>query len=785
MLIQLFDFQSNAAKQIADRFAMYSSSPLVDPFGKPIMFFQTLHSITASGKTAILADAVNRMQVICPEKPIVMWISARKVVVEQTFSNLNKSGKYNHLLGDSEFDSICNFDQRVVSDENNTIVYFATAGSFTQKDKEEGDRLIYRSNIDSMGSSIWESLKERRLSNGNRRPLIVVYDEGHNLSDLQFKILLDLEPQAFITSSATMRFKSETLETKVLSTLRNGGWTDDHLITTVSSKDVVEAGLIKSEIVFGGYQTPMKEAIDDMLVDFYQAETEIKRLSLSNLPKAIYVTDTNVQSDNRLKADDPKVPFDNRKSPSILMWKYLTRVKGIDPSEIVVYANLNVDKEYPLPPEFVLLRGGKNDFEQFKKGSYRHIIFNKTLVEGWDDPYVYFGYIDKTMGSTVEVTQVVGRLLRQPGARRYESNMLNTAHFYVRVDGQGVFKREVDTLINEFSDIGVDVNDDSNIPIITFTKSSNTERPRTLKPNKKMYIPRVAVEQSTAYSIIEDEIKKFTTYYKDSTDTKSKGFRTLFSLNLADGETREKSDTKQQNNMVSARWVLQSEIRRIYSDALSATDSSHVKFDVPIAFGSNAYEHVQKLAKEIVEIYQTKATLFTNDPGVEPCIVGDQTINKESAIYFNNSLHACYDRLNKLEIAFAKEIDKTGLSWARNPSRSGFGIPLITQQITRKFYPDFIVWKDDVVYVLETKGEHLLNDALNTKLLQINTPGGKMQLYVRLISKGKWHWKGKAVQETNEGYTVWSLKNSFGNDGIVQATYVSDIENAVAVSLDL
>ncbi len=69
------------------------------------------------------------------------------------------------------------------------------------------------------------------------------------------------------------------------------------------------------------------------------------------------------------------------------------------------------------------------------------IIFNLALQEGWDDPACAFAYIDKSMGSTVQVEQIIGRVLRQPGARHYPDPDLSTANFYIRVDNKQEFPR--------------------------------------------------------------------------------------------------------------------------------------------------------------------------------------------------------------------------------------------------------------------------------------------------------------------------------------------------------
>jgi type III restriction enzyme len=49
--------------------------------------------------------------------------------------------------------------------------------------------------------------------------------------------------------------------------------------------------------------------------------------------------------------------------------------------------------------------GGEQDFAVFTAGGYKHIIFNQSLQEGWDDPACCFAYIDKSMGSSIQVNE--------------------------------------------------------------------------------------------------------------------------------------------------------------------------------------------------------------------------------------------------------------------------------------------------------------------------------------------------------------------------------------------
>jgi type III restriction enzyme len=73
MAIELFQFQQDAASQIADRFTDYSAEPVV--IGRranmrEVPFYQALSSITGSGKTAILAQAVSEIVAMSEIRPV-------------------------------------------------------------------------------------------------------------------------------------------------------------------------------------------------------------------------------------------------------------------------------------------------------------------------------------------------------------------------------------------------------------------------------------------------------------------------------------------------------------------------------------------------------------------------------------------------------------------------------------------------------------------------------------------------------------------------------------------
>ena len=163
---------------------------------------------------------------------------------------------------------------------------------------------------------------------------------------------------------------------------------------------------------------------------------------------------------------------------------------------------------------------------------------------------------------------------------------------------------------------------------------------------------------------------------------------------------------------------------------------------------------------------------------MDPYEVGATLERKEGLELFKNAVHEGYNGLNALELGFAKALDETGLTWCRNPSRSGYGIPLISIGRTTNFYPDFLVWKEGDVFAIDTTGGHLLHEKTGRKLLSIAPPKDEAgRLIVRFVSEGRWNTQ--LQQEDTSGYTVYAQKQ----DGSLRATYAVDVNAAVDTSL--
>jgi type III restriction enzyme len=200
-MINLFPFQAEAATQIADRYRKFITDPDRPSrrgYG-PQPYYQTLRALTGAGKTPILAAVVSEMRVATPIEPIVLWISKGKVVVDQTLANFSDGGKYAHLLPHFQALALRDAVPDQVHDGAGALILLGTVATFNSK--ERGDRRIFERGQDAGKESLWEALIDRTVITGKKRPLIVVYDEGHNLTDQQGDLLLELRPDALVVAS--------------------------------------------------------------------------------------------------------------------------------------------------------------------------------------------------------------------------------------------------------------------------------------------------------------------------------------------------------------------------------------------------------------------------------------------------------------------------------------------------------------------------------------------------------------------------------------------------------
>ena len=782
-MLELKVFQSDSAKMMADRYAFFANHPDRPRKGtKPRPFFQALSALTGAGKTPILAQAVMLMRAHFGTEPIVLWMSKAKSVVAQTYTNFSV-GKYSEIVEDFRVINIQSLTPNLIIDGSTPLLLMTTTGLFNNKDQSEGALNIYKKDQDEFGDlSPWERLIERNHG-GKRRPLLIVYDEGHNLSEQQTDLLAELEADAYLLASATLRLPAN-FQKSVIQPLKlwveeaddpepfealqaqdvDGRPEAERFITTaVSSEKVVQAQLVKKAIQFDGTTAAMERCLDDLIGRMKVLSVEIANRELGFKPKAIYVCKTNITDDG--EKDDSSKPFDHRRAPPIRIWRYLVEEKGISPKDIAIYANLTFVPGSK-PEEVNLFSKGENDFDDFQAGDYQHIIFNLSLQEGWDDPACYLAYIDKSMGSSIQVEQIMGRVLRQYGATHYENPLLNSAHFFLRVDKQSVFTDTIQKVKAKLQSEGAPIEISANFGRVG-------ARVDDLQPKEQVSVAlhHIFVDSEAARERIAEIIEEFPSFAEDDVNTLGEAHATTQLVDLQEpgkdgGAIEWKSDGH--TNPVRLRWLVNTAIKSRSSRALAVVELKHQKFDVRVQVQSKADKLTEKLAREIVEAFYQHSELVYES--TKPFQFGTLRVPK-NAPTFTNGMYERYTGFNRFELAFAEALDGAGPVWHRNPSSGGFFIPLLSEGDTASFYPDFIVWKKGNIFCLDTKGGHLLSDAVARKLFDIKEDG-KTKVQVRFITEGKQsELRGKVIKG---GYTVWKMKT-----GSPTPIYVDALEKAV------
>jgi len=392
-----------------------------------------------------------------------------------------------------------------------------------------------------------------------------------------------------------------------------------------------------------------------------------------------------------------------------------------------------------------------------------------TLQEGWDDPACYFAYIDKDMGSKDQVTQIVGRVLRQPHSQHYADPRLNTAYFYIRTDEKKVFEEVLEEVKKNISAEAPE------ITLTIFTGSKGSASKMEMLPKKMKDLPETSIDSTNAVAPIRKIITTMQDYRKDNVNTIGKGGRIQVLQTIGrTGKEQEEWVEVEHSNKVTARWIFAREVQKTYGKALNLCDIEEAKFDALIEYNSPAAEYIQESANKVVTSYIENSSVIQNfaNPLNVPAIV----VDPNETVKFSNALHEGYSDLNSLEKEFAIALDKSNKVWFRNSTRGLFEIPLLSKGGSKNFNPDFVVWVNKAIIVIDTKGDHLIVEDAGRKLFHISKIGKGPDIIIKLVTKGKWDDKIQKLEP--EGFTIWNLKN-----GKPFPTHVKNVTEAVEICL--
>jgi len=724
--VTLFDFQETAATALRDAALGWigqveaSGSPRLGT--KPIPFVGQLKAVTGAGKTPILADVVAGIG-----DAVVIWTSKSSAVVEQTYANLH--GKYRGLLpsrvsilrnkpGQREW-------QDLVGSKTGLTIWVLTTASWNEQEASStGGAVDARLNLHRLQSdwagvhgSPWEQLKSIQ------RPLWIVSDESHNQTDTQLDQLHALLPVGFFMASATP-VHGELFDEWQRILDREPDWRDYAAAgrVAVRTRDVVVAELLKTTIDVVDFQSGTEESLDGALQAFRSAEQAADAEGALVAPRAIYVVE---------RSNPPRGSTEEAR-PSII-WRYLVD-HGVSPDEIAVFTDT---KELPPGAERVTSLSAL-------RPRHCHIIFNQSLQEGWDDPQAYVCYFDGVTKSFTRITQIVGRVLRQPFAQRYFNEMLNTATLIINTPASA-FDQVIAELRLELRLYAPD--DEPSRPMIRVKTRKHPLPQQALRPEfvELLRLPRVTL---SAPDMSKQEVRLRTEGERlwPESALAHPGLGRMATVSL---EAEQVGEVKAVNVLKSARTMNGVYFRRRLlarnKNALNSIDSStYMKGPsyLQVSCQSSEAQIVLKgSADEVANSYEDRVGFVRDpDPDAAEWVCGPHSPRDETWITFANAGHEAYSaaNFNKDELEFARALTSLNHGvWIRNADSGGAGysIPLpFKVGDSLRFFPDFLWWPsteaDGVVpWAIDTTGRHLLNDKVRGKLFSLGVP--RIALVVR------------------------------------------------------
>ncbi|MGE4073886.1 MAG: DEAD/DEAH box helicase [Lysobacterales bacterium] len=374
---------------------------------------------TGGGKTWLAAKSialVNTHLLRC-EHSVILWLVPSKPIREQTLRTLrDRLHPYHTALRESGPITVLDLEEaksvtRATLDTSTTIIV-ATRQAF-QVEQEEC-RKVYQSSGALMHhfDSLSPTQRDALLSEGEgaerttpcslanvlrlRRPFVVV-DEAHNSrTELAFDMLARFRPSGVLELTATPDLER----------------TPSNVLHSVSAAELKAEEMIKLPVVLEtepNWQQCLADAIGRR--DALQQLAEDERRGGADYLRPIVL----IQSEPR-RAGVDTLDFERVRSELITN-------HGIPANEIIVAT------------------GEEKGLEQidadYKQGiadpscPVNFIITQKALAEGWDCPFAYILVSMASLSSATAVEQLLGRVLRQPGASHRQAKALNQSYAFV------------------------------------------------------------------------------------------------------------------------------------------------------------------------------------------------------------------------------------------------------------------------------------------------------------------------------------------------------------------
>lgn len=361
---------------------------------------------TAGGKTFIACNAIHTIFSNLPERTakVVAWFVPSDTILEQTLEKLrDPNNPYRQRLDilfngrvvivDKE-SALMGVDISPVQVREQLTIFVLSAQSFIDAKRPEQAR-VYRDNgyLEEYAKLFDENTK--RVKNSGETGLIqvlsylnplIIVDESHNFTaDLRVEMFNNINPCFIYEVTATPRDTS-------------------NIITFIGAEKLKRANMVKLPVIVHNDQS-----VDAVITNSITLRDNLERQAIANRSKGGDYIRPIVLFQAQPKTDEDSETFDKIKERLVSQYEI--------PSEYIAIKTANVNE----------LKGIDLMGEDCK---IRYIITVNALKEGWDCPFAYILASLANRTSKIDVEQILGRILRQPYAKKQKSTFLNMSYTF-------------------------------------------------------------------------------------------------------------------------------------------------------------------------------------------------------------------------------------------------------------------------------------------------------------------------------------------------------------------
>ncbi|MCQ2123098.1 MAG: DEAD/DEAH box helicase family protein [Fibrobacter sp.] len=391
---------------------------------------------TAGGKTFIAANALNTIfKAFDSTRPkIVVWLVPSNSILEQTLRNFgNPKHSYREQLNTDFANRVEVFDKKMLLQgagfnctsvhENLSLCILSFDSLRARKaedrkvNEENGNLQSFANRVDEEEISVMSVLR-------SLNPVVIV-DESHNAeSELSVEMLKNLNPSFILDLTATPRKNS-------------------NIISFTSALELKKENMVKLPVIV--YNHRKKEDVVSSALELrYRLEMSAEAARKNGAPYIRPIV---------LFQAEPKTKNDNatfEKVKSMLLELKIPeeqiKIKTADKNEL-----LNVDLMSADCP-------------------VRYIITVNALKEGWDCPFAYILASLADRSSSVDVEQILGRVLRLPNVCKNENAMLNMSYVFT---ASAKFSETLDSIVKGLNRAGFSSKDYRQVEIEEPENSGN------------------------------------------------------------------------------------------------------------------------------------------------------------------------------------------------------------------------------------------------------------------------------------------------------------------------